>query len=265
MLLYPKNTTPMLITLEKITRMIFLASFLACLYLYFVKDRLPEASFYDWELLREPLQTATREKPFTTEAGGQNYVVIPRYDYELEGVVVSLHDSDEFLDITHHRRWQDYINLRDLCVIWGDNVRNGVYREMEFHNGTWTCWFSWPSHQVGSRFDASQLSNNHLLIDDDDIRQALMQSEPGDHIRMEGMLVEYQNPGNGFHRGTSVTRTDTGNGACETIYVNEFEVINKANKGPRRFYDVAFWTASLSLAVVIALFFVTPYRVAQSD
>ena len=87
-----------------------------------------------------------------------------------------------------------------------------------------------------------------------------MQVEPGDHIRLKGMLVEYSNPGNGFHRGTSVTRTDTGNGACETIYVNGFEVIKKANRGTRRLYTVAFWITVLSLVGVLALFFVAPYR-----
>ena len=250
----------MLVTLEKITRAVFVVSLLASGYLYLVKDALPEASFYDWDLLRDPVQSETRKDSFTTQANGQQYVITPHYDYELDGVVVSMHDSDDFLDITHHRRWQDYINLRDLCVIWGNNVQSGVYREMEFSNGTWTCWFSWTNSDVASRFDDTRLSNNHLLIDDDEIKQALMQTEPGDHIRLKGMLVEYSNPGNGFQRGTSFTRTDTGNGACETIYVNEFEVIRKANRGTRRLYTGTFWVAVLSLAGVLLLFFVAPYR-----
>ena len=99
------------------------------------------------------------------------------------------------------------------------------------------------------------------LVDDDDIRQALMRSEPGDHIRLKGMLVEYSNPANGFRRGTSTTRTDTGNGACETIYVEDFEVIRKANHGVRMFYTVALWTTLLSCIGVLVLFVLTPHRV----
>ena len=251
----------MLVALENLTRMVFIISLLACGYLYFLKDSLPDADFYDWELLGEPLQSVTRQPGFKTRSNDQEYLIEPRYDYELDGVIVSLHDADEFLDVTHQRRWRDFINLRDLCVIWGDNVSSGVYREMEFHNGTWTCWFSWPNSEVASRFDATQLSNNHLLVDDDDIRQALMQSEPGDHIRLKGMLVEYSNPANGFRRGTSTTRTDTGNGACETIYVEDFEVIRKANHGVRMFYTVALWTTLLSCIGVLVLFVLTPHRV----
>jgi len=250
----------MLVALETITRTIFLVGLLASGYLYLVKDALPDAAFYDLDRLRDPVQSVTRASSFTTRANDQQYLIVPRYDYELEGVIVSLHDADDFLDIAHHRRWQDFINLRDLCVVWGSNVESGVYRDMEFSNGTWTCWFSWPNREVASRFDATRLSNNHLLIDDDAVKQALLRAAPGDQIRLRGMLVEYSNPGNGFRRGTSVTRTDTGNGACETIYVNEFEVIRKANQGARRLYTATFWVTVLALAGAVLLFFVTPYR-----
>lgn len=250
----------MLHVLEKIVRSVFAISLLISILLYFYKDELPDASFYDLSQLDEPIQTPTRENSFPTRAGGQNYLIKPRYDYELEGVVVSYHDADDFTDIVHHRRWQDFINLRDLCVVWGSNVETGVYRDMDFYNGSWTCWYSWPSYAVKDRFDETQLSNNHLLIDHDAVKAQLMKAEPGDHIRLKGMLVEYSNPANGFHRGTSTVRTDTGNGACETIYVSDFEIVKKANPAIRTYYAVSSWTAILSLVGVVVLFFLSPYR-----
>lgn len=246
--------------LEKAFKLAFVLSLLASLYLYFAKDELPAASFYDLEKLGDPVQKPTAKKRFRTHASGEEYLITPRFDYELDGVIVSYHDADDFTDITHHRRWKDFINLRDLCVVWGSNIETGVYQDMDFHNDSWTCWYSWPNSEVGARFEKTQLSNNHVLIDDEDIKSRLMQSEPGDHIRLKGMLAEYSNPGNGFHRGTSTTRTDTGNGACETIYVSEFEVVKKANRELRSFYTVAFWTAIVSLAGIVVMFFVTPYR-----
>ena len=54
----------MLVTFEKITRVVFLVSLLAAVYLYFIKDSLPEPSYYDWDLLREPLQSKTRRPKF---------------------------------------------------------------------------------------------------------------------------------------------------------------------------------------------------------
>ena len=250
----------MLILLQKTFKALFALGLLAAAVLYFVKDALPPASFYDLDSLDDPLQRPTRQTGFTTSANGESYLINPRFDYSLDGIVVSYHDADDFSDIWHHGDWKDFINLRDLCVVWGKNVDSGVYLEMEFHNDSWTCWYSWPNREVGERFQKSQLSNNHLLIDDDALKARLMQAEPGDQIRLTGMLAEYSNPANGFFRSTSTTRMDTGNGACETIYVTGFEIVRKANPKLRLYYSIAKWTAILSLAGIAVLFVVAPYR-----
>ena len=246
--------------LEKTIKTVFWLSLFACVTLYFHKDELPATSFYDLEQLDDPIQTRTSKDSFTTRANDQEYLITPRFDYELDGVIVSYHNADDFSDSTHHRRWKDFINLRDLCVIWGSNIETGVYQDMEFHNSTWTCWYAWPNSEVRGRFNESMLSNNHVLIDDEIVKDKLMQAEPGDHIRLKGMLVEYSNPGNGFHRGTSVTRTDRGNQACETIYVNDFEIVKKANPQLRLFYTISFWTAILSLAGIVMMIIFFPFK-----
>lgn len=246
--------------LENGFRSVFILGLLLVIGLHLVKDRIPDADYYDLSRLGEPLQTPTEIAEFSVRASDQEYRITPRFDYVLEGVVVSLHDADAFTDVVHHKHWQDFINLRDLCVIWGGNVESGVYHDMEFSNGTWTCWYSWPNRDVRARFDEAQLANNHLLTADDDIRQALMAAEPGDHIRLEGMLVEYSNPANGFYRGTSISREDRGNRACETIYLRAFEIVNKANPGLRRFYSIVCWTTLAALVAVIALFLFAPYH-----
>jgi hypothetical protein len=250
----------MLIVLEKTFRLLFLVCLLAAVLLYLVKDELPPASFYDTASLVDPLQRETSKAEFTTRVNDQTYLIKPRYDYQLNGVVVSYHDADDFSDIWHHGQWKDFLNLRDLCVVWGSNVESGVYLDMQFHNDSWTCWFQWPSREVGQRFDKTQLSNNHVLIDDDAIRARLMEAEPGDQIRLAGMLAEYSNPANGFYRSTSTTRDDTGNGACETIYLTDFEILRKANPELRHYYAIAKWGAILSLVAFVILFVVAPYQ-----
>ena len=106
----------------------------------------------------------------------------------------------------------------------------------------------------------AQLSNNHVLIDDEAIRNELMKSEPGDHIRLKGMLVEYSNPRSGFYRSTSTIRDDTGNGACETIYVTDFAIIKKANQQLRLIYSIAKWSTIISLIGFVIFFLVAPYK-----
>jgi hypothetical protein len=252
---------PLTSILESLFKWLFLASALAMAVLYYYKDKLPEPDFYDAKQLEEPIQFPTEHEVFKTQVNEQEYTVTPKFDYELQGVVVSYHDADSFLDIWHHKRWLDFLNERDLCVIWGKNVASGVFKHMEFSNDSWTCWASWPDSATGNLFQMNALANNHLLVDKDAVRSALMTSEVGDHISFKGLLAEYSNKANGFKRGTSTTREDTGNGACETVYLTEFEVIKKANPKLRKFYAFAKGLAGLSLLGFLMMFFVEPVRV----
>ncbi|PVV23078.1 MAG: hypothetical protein B6D74_08690, partial [gamma proteobacterium symbiont of Ctena orbiculata] len=176
----------MLQQFQAISRWGVIITFLLLLLSLLYKDRLPDPDYYEIGRLVDPVQESTYRSPFWIEAEGQRYYVKPLYDYALEGVVVSFHDADSFGDIWHHDRWKDFLNVRDLCVIWGANVSNGVYREMSFDNDSWTCWAYWPDAQTGANFSMTQLSNNHLLVSDDYVKEALMSAEPGDHIRISG-------------------------------------------------------------------------------
>lgn len=75
-----------------------------------------------------------------------------------------------------------------------------------------------------------QLSNNHLLTADTSIRDKLKDIKIGDQIRIRGWLSSYRNS-KGGSRGTSITREYSGNGACETIYVNQVDILNKYKNG----------------------------------
>jgi hypothetical protein len=238
---------------------VIIAFFLLMLSLLY-KDRFPDPDHYDIKRLVDPIQETTFRSPFWIETQGQRYRIKPLYDYTLEGVVVSFHDADSFGDIWHHRRWKDFLNVRDLCVIWGTNVSNGVYQNMTFDNDSWTCWAYWPDAQTGANFHMTQLSNNHLLVGDDYIKEKLMSAEPGDHIRINGQLASYENPSNNFKRGSSTRRDDSGNGACETIFVKHFEIISKANARWRGIYTFSAWSLGLFLIAFLILFFITPVR-----
>ncbi|MCU7830941.1 MAG: hypothetical protein KZQ85_17920 [Candidatus Thiodiazotropha sp. (ex Myrtea sp. 'scaly one' KF741663)] len=250
----------MLHLLQSLSKWIAIISLAVLLITLFSKDDLPSPAGYDLDRLTDPKQEKTFRSPFSVEAGGQSYKIDPEFAYQLEGVVVSYHDADAFSDIWHHDKWKDFLNVRDLCVIWGANIDSGVYQDMSFKNDSWTCWAYWPDAETGSRFKGEQLSNNHLLTDDMELKRLLMSAETGDHIRLEGLLARYENPSNGFHRGTSTVRTDSGNGACETIYLERFEIVQKANNRIRSLYHAAKWILIISLCLFTLLFFITPVK-----
>lgn len=254
---------PVSLILERLFKWLFWISLMTAAISGFYKDRLPEPEFYAATELPEPVQSELDETtlPFMLDVNHQTYLIKPRYAYELNGVVVSYSNAGSFGNIWHHKRWKDFINLRDLCVIWGDNVFTGVYQQMKFKNDSWTCWASWQDSATGTLFKNAALSNNHLLSDQALIKKALLSAEPGDHIRLKGFLSEYENKGNGFKRGTSVSRFDTGNGACETIYLTDFEIVKKANTSLRKLFSFAKWLCIISLSGFLIAFIVAPFRI----
>lgn len=173
------------------------------------------------DLAEEPEQFAVEEPAFETEQGGVRYRVDPQYRYRLQGLVVSrrAHDGDRML----HRRWNDHLNVADVCVVWGDAARVDL-SAFEFWSGQFTCFFRTDSASAWQAFRPDQLANNHLLADRAYLREQIADVQVGDQIRLEGFLASYSND-SGFERGTSTTRTDTGNGACETVWVTRFDVL----------------------------------------
>lgn len=246
--------------LLKSFKWIFILSALVTVGTYFYKDKLPGPDYYAGTTIKAPVQLKTHRKPFSVQVNDQTYDILPRYSYELEGIVVSLHDADSAWDMYHHDMWKDFLNLRDLCVIWGSNVSSGVYKNMDFKNNTWTCWAYWYDNETQDKFRMNQLSNNHVLSHKEYVSKALMEAEPGDHIRLKGVLAEYVNEAANFRRGTSISRDDQGNGACETIYIDDFQIVKKANADIRKIHFVAKSTAILSLIGFIIFFFIAPVR-----
>lgn len=248
-------------TLTRLSQLVLLTSLLLLILSNQYIAVLPEVDFYKGALLPEPVQSDTTAEPFEIVSNDIVYTINPIQDYQLHGVVVSFHNSDSWWDIYHHGIWRDYINIKDICVIWGNNVSSGIYKKIDFKNTTWTCWASWPDGDTGRRFSMHQLSNNHLLVDDPRIREIAENVAIGDQIRVNGVLASYSHSNGKFTRGTSTSRTDTGNGACETIYVNDFEIVKMANPGWRKINLLTAWLAAISFLFIMLLVFKAPVRI----
>lgn len=238
-------------TLRGLLRILLVLSLAALALSAGLRRRLPPPGLIDGSLLADPVQSAEGvAPPFEIERKGVLYLVTPVFGYEIRGLVVSEHDSRAFTDLSHER-WKDNLNVKDVCVVWGRNVATGVYRKMTFRNRDFTCYYSYPDSATGGLFTENCLSNNHLLAGDDRTARKVRMVRRGDQIRVRGWLASYERPGTPFRRGTSTTRDDRGNGACETVYVTEFEVLRPGNPGWRRLFGLA---AAGVAASALALF-----------
>lgn len=216
-------------TLKKLGAMIFLIISLFCFLAYFQETGLPSIVEIDPRVTQEPLQTPTNKIEFEARAYGYSYRIKPLYQYKLSGVIVSMRDHTGYKGRRSHRSGNN-INVADICVIWGNNAKNNAYTKMSYRSGDFTCFFKTTNMDTWRQFNPRDLSNNHLLTNNPAVAEAINNAEIGDQITFNGYLVAY-GPLNGpYGRISSTTRDDTGNGACESVYVEDFEIIAKRSK-----------------------------------
>ena len=210
---------------------LFLTSLLTFILLLFIKPPLPSRdNIYDKVIHQEPLQNkqVIREKTFSK--GDYRYKIYPQFSYELYGLVVSEYDSENVFYVMHKK---DPAQIKDLCVVWGDNILSGVYKDMNYKSGEFTCYTKPKEGRNWDSFSGEHLSNNHLIPADDLVADKIRKANIGDQIYIKGYLSRYEiydQSGDLIgSRGTSIRRDDGGNHACETIFVTDFDILKGKN------------------------------------
>lgn len=98
------------------------------------------------------------------------------------------------------------------------------------------------------------------MTNNNDLKKQLLSVETGDVVRFKGWLADYKNIHSGLQRKTSTVRTDTGNGACEVVFINDFEILKKANPFWRTLYQISKASLFLSAIGFLIFFIQTPFR-----
>ncbi len=190
------------------------------------KNRMPTAEAIHEQLYADPVQTPISKEPFTFQKDHNTYTVHPVYQYDLYGLIVS-ERRDNFL---HRYANDDYINMKDVCVIWGENLRNRVQHHYAFKNNTSACFYEKKRQTASDKtLKRAAFSNNHLITNDRQVAQQIQAARPGDQIHIRGYLSHYA-INKGPFRQTSTQRKDTGNGACETIFVTDFDILKESSR-----------------------------------
>lgn len=242
----------------KLSSGIILASFLCLLISFWNRNDLPPDVDAVAELANEPRQTPTRARPFQATFNDVDYQVEPEYAYELYGLVVSFrhHDGNSRM----HFLANDHLNMMDVCVVWGDSAVSRTLGKIDFWNGIFTCNVKTRDSDAWSAFSMQQLSNNHLISADEAIRDQVKAIRVGDQIRVRGYLASYSSESGG-KRGTSTTRTDTGDGACETVFVEEFDIV----RAGKNVWRQSMWASLVVLVLGLIVHFRRPYRPYADD
>lgn len=107
----------------------------------------------------------------------------------------------------------------DLALGWGSMSIAGVINDLNIsQSGRWYEYSYRGDPPLDPADIARHSANTHCLPATEEVRQRLLAVKRHDVVTLEGYLVEVSGAG-GYHWRSSLTRDDTGGGACEVMWI----------------------------------------------
>ena len=161
----------------------------------------------------DPKQMDIQDAPVTVLG---RWRLTPRARYDITARILSREDYsfDELSDLVPE----------DLALGWGPMSDNRILREFEITQGA--RFYSWTPKQalpIPRQEVIEHSANTHLIPADAVVRHQLKLLRVGQVVHLAGFLVDGARD-DGASIRTSLTRSDSGPGACEILLVEEVEV-----------------------------------------
>ncbi|MFC1656658.1 hypothetical protein ACFL14_01675 [Patescibacteria group bacterium] len=245
---------------HKIKKYLFIILFITLAITYFTRSSFKKVDRIDSNVLNEPIQKELEDNEiikFTKD--DFEYELTPLYDYEVSSLVVRKMDYT-WLSIYK----TDSVFPVDLCMLWGSNIENNIYKDdsLKFSQDMRFCFGRWSGDL---EFDKNAISNTHIVVNDKTLEKKIKKISIGDQVKLRGILVdvEAKNLGSAgkydpesLSLKSSTIREDSGAGACEIVYVQDIEILQKGNQLSHILLTFSFYSLILLIIFDICLFFV---------
>ena len=146
-----------------------------------------------------------------------DYTYYPRANFQIEARVLSV--SKYYFD------QEARISPVDFALGWGQMSDESILQHIDIWQES--RWYKWESKLMpiakSEIIDSS--ANMHMIPDNEVVAAELKKVRNGDLVNIQGYLVDVHK-NTGWKWKTSTSRSDTGAGACEIIYVKRIEIIN---------------------------------------
>ena len=112
----------------------------------------------------------------------------------------------------------------DLALGWGVMSDQSLLDQLSIsQSGRWYRWRYEGTLPVSDQQIITSSGNMHMVPATKFIEDKLMKIRQGDVVTLQGYLVDVDHE-SGWRWRTSMTRSDTGGGACEIVYVESIAV-----------------------------------------
>ena len=113
----------------------------------------------------------------------------------------------------------------DFAVGWGDMAKPEIYSQIQIsQSNRWYRWRTESEPPIPGHAIESQSANMHIIPANEDVAKTLKQVSADDVVYLKGALVEIEMD-NGWRWRSSLSREDTGAGACELMRVDQVRIL----------------------------------------
>ncbi|MBF0238453.1 MAG: hypothetical protein HQM12_12160 [SAR324 cluster bacterium] len=112
----------------------------------------------------------------------------------------------------------------DLALGWGRMSDEAILQEVDISQYNRFYFWKVSTFPIPRREIETHSANMHFIPANDQVATQLDRVKQGDLIGFKGRLVRIDRA-DGWHWKSSLTREDTGNGACELIWVEAFSIL----------------------------------------
>lgn len=114
----------------------------------------------------------------------------------------------------------------DFAVGWGPMSDSSVLEQIEISQGNRFYFWRTESWPIERREIETHSANWHVIPDGDSVQAVLDRLRPGSLVEFRGRLVDIEGREGGMR--TSLTREDTGAGACEILLASSARLLEAA-------------------------------------
>jgi hypothetical protein len=160
---------------------------------------------------QQPTQISTNSAEITLNG----YKITPLESFQIEARVLAAE---------HYSLGREAdLSPVDLALGWGKMSDEAVLKDIKISQSNRFYYWRVEEFPIPRREIETQSANMHMIPADAQIEKTLKSIRPGQIVKLSGDLVQV-NADDGWHWKSSLTREDTGAGACEVIYVKTISV-----------------------------------------
>jgi hypothetical protein len=166
----------------------------------------------------EPLQS---EPESLAPRGFRDHLITPLARFEIRARVLS----------TERYRFDRAAQLSpvDFVLGWGPMSDSRVLKAFTIRQRD--RWYFWSSRQlpIPAAEVISHSANMHMIPSNGSVERRLLAVRTGQIVELNGQLIRAEGKDH-WHWVSSLTRTDTGDGSCEVIWVESVRVLDRPDE-----------------------------------